>query len=137
LISEPFGPFLFSFFPLGAGWGGERGLFLPPFSSFFVMGASPPVSGISVSSFPPTSVPATAFVSPFSPPFSVWLLQLIMMVASANYEVGPTSSLGDKTGAQRDVTCSVFQVFSSSGSSCPFPPLVAGALEVDPLVLFI
>ncbi len=28
-----------------------------------------------------------------------------MVVASASYQVGPTSSLGDKTGAQRDVTC--------------------------------
>ncbi len=51
-------------------------------------------------------MPASAFVSPFSPP-------LFSVVASASHQVGPTCSLGDKTGAQRDVTSKCDALLSS------------------------
>jgi hypothetical protein len=89
---------LFSFFfPLGVGGRGVG--FCPPFLPFFFHGRFAPCFWYLGLFFPPSLRAGFGLCFAFFAP-------LFSVVASASYQVGPTSSLGDKTGAQRDVTCS-------------------------------
>jgi hypothetical protein len=104
LFSEPLGPFLFVF---SFGAGGQRGWFLPPFSSLFLHGRFAPCFWYLGLFFPPSLRAGFGLCFAFFAP-------LFSVVASASYQVGPTSSLGDKSGP--DVMSLVSNVMPFFGS---------------------